>query len=80
MKQWPNRDGSRYVVFIYKTNKYNGDIISSEEGDVYWVKLDDMVNMKLTDGMKQMLRVFLEDDLSEYFRYQNDGKWIDELK
>jgi 8-oxo-dGTP diphosphatase len=80
VKQWPNRDGSRYVVFFYKTNKFVGDIIASEEGDVYWVKLKELIKMNLADGMDRMLQVFLEDDISEYFWYQSDGKWIDVLK
>ena len=30
--------------------------------------------------MKDMLRVFTEDDLSEFFYYQKDGKWLYDLK
>ena len=30
--------------------------------------------------MKDMIRVFNEDDLSEFFYYQKDGKWLHDLK
>ena len=80
IKQWPHHDGSRYVVLFYKTNRYSGDITSSDEGEVYWTKLDTLNEKKLADGMDRMLRVFLEEGISEHYWYRVDGEWKDELK
>lgn len=80
IKQWTHHDGSRYVVLFYKTNRFTGKIISSEEGDVYWAKLSTLKGKNLADGMDKMLRVFLEEDISEYYFYKVNGEWIDELK
>lgn len=80
IKQFMQSDGSRYVVLFYKTNKYMGDIVSSEEGDIYWTRLEELKDKKLADGMDRMLQVFLEDDISELYWYKADGLWKNELK
>lgn len=80
VKDWFCKDGARYIVFCYKTNHFSGTLTSSQEGEVKWVKLDDMYQMKLADGMEDMLRVFLEDEISEQcFRIEN-GRYISMLK
>lgn len=80
VKQWCEDDGSRYIVLCYKTNHYTGNLKSSDEGEVTWVKLADIHKMKLASGMKFMLQLFLDDTISEHcFRKEND-KWIDVLK
>jgi 8-oxo-dGTP diphosphatase len=79
IKDWCE-NGSRYVVLFYKTNKFSGQIISSDEGKVWWEDFCNLENLKLSNDMKDMLRVFVEDDLSEFFYYQKDGKWIYNLK
>ena len=38
MKDWVE-DGIRYVVLFYKTEKFDGELISSEEGEVWWEDL-----------------------------------------
>ena len=80
IKDWINDDGSRYMVLLYKTNTFKGEIKSSDEGEVCWTSLEKIYNLKLADGMDQMLRLFLEDKLSEQFFYKENGKWIEVLK
>lgn len=80
VKDWINDDGSRYMVLFYKTNKFEGELISSNEGENFWVELDKLKELKLADKMDKVLRVFLEEDISEYFFYKENDKWIDVLK
>ncbi len=80
IKDWINDDGTRYMVLLYKTNTFKGEIKSSDEGEVGWTSLEKIYNLKLADGMDQMLRLFLEDKLSEQFFYKENGKWIEVLK
>lgn len=80
IKQFMQSDGSRYVVLFYKTNKYTGNIVSSEEGDIYWTRLEELKDKKLADGMDRMLQVFLNEDISELYWYKADGLWKNELK
>ena len=79
-KDWQNKDGSRYLVVFYKTDKFSGELKSSEEGEMKWMPLEEMKQGELADGMADMLRVFLEDDINE-FHYTREGDgWKYELK
>ena len=80
IKDWSNDDGSRYMVLFYKTNKFEGQLSSSDEGEVRWIELDEMKKAKLAEGMDKMLEVFLNENLSEYFFYKENDKWIEVLK
>lgn len=80
IKDWMNADASGYMVLFYKKDKFEGTITSSEEGVIRWIDLEEMKCMKLAPGMKKMLRVFLEDDISEFFFRKENGEWVEELK
>ena len=74
------KDDTRYAVLFYKTDRFDGELRSSDEGDVWWEELDSLPKLKLSLDMSDMIRVFTEDDLSEFF-YRRDGdKWVYELK
>ena len=79
IKDW-YENGCRYVVLFYKTTHFEGELVSSEEGKVWWEEIDNLPNLNLSLDMKDMLRVFTEDDLSEFFYYQKDSKWLYDLK
>ncbi len=80
IKDWYKDDGSRYVVLLYKTNKFSGTLKSSEEGEVYWISIDDFKSGNYAEGMDKMLEVFLNDDLSEMCYHKEDGEWVTILK
>ena len=79
IKDWCE-DNSRYVVLFYKTTRFEGDLISSSEGEVWWEDIEKLPCLNLSPDMNDMVRVFTEDDLSEFFYYQKDNKWIYDLK
>lgn len=75
MKHWHTVDGIRYLVFLYRTNDFSGELRSSEEGEVKWVSRSDLDNIELAYDLKNLLRVFDEEKLSEMFyskRLEND--------
>ena len=39
-----------------------------------------MKKADLADGMEKMLEVFLKENLSEYFFYKENNRWVDVLK
>ena len=80
IKDWYNKDGSRYVVLFYKTDKFSGSIKSSDEGEIFWLTLDELSKRKLANGMDEMLRVFLDDDISEMCYHKENGQWVSVLK
>ena len=80
IKDWTKDDGTRYIVLLYKTNQFEGNLSSSEEGDVWWVPFSELPNMKLANSMQMMLKLFCDDTLSEQFFYKENGEWIEVLK
>lgn len=80
IKDWINDDGSRYMVLFYKTDKFEGRLKSSDEGEVYWLDLKEMTKSNLADRMDKVLEVFLNENISEYFFYKENGIWKEALK
>ena len=74
-KQFPTRNGERYVVFFYKANRYHGELKSSEEGEVFWIPRTDLPKYRMVDDFLDMVKVFERDDLSEFYYYKEDGNW-----
>lgn len=79
IKDWCE-NGRRYAVLFYKTALFEGELTSSAEGEVWWEELERLPSLKLSLDMMDMLRVFTEDDLSEFFYRLQDGKWVYDLK
>ena len=79
VKNWL-ADNIRYVVLLYKTDQFEGEVVSSDEGEVWWEEFDNLGNLELASGMKDMLCVFKQDDLSEIFYYKESQEWRCDLK
>lgn len=45
VKDWIREDGTRYIVFLYKTDKYEGGLKSLDEGKVFWLKKEELVHL-----------------------------------
>ena len=67
-------------MLLYKTNVFEGELASSEEGEVWWVPLSEMPSMNLPNSMQTMLSLFCEDELNEQFFYKENGEWVEVLK
>lgn len=80
VKQWYEKDGTRYIVLCYKTNEFSGELSSSIEGEVSWVKLSDMTKLNLASGMEFMLQLFINENVSEHCFDVTDDNWINILK
>ena len=79
LKHW-EEDGVRNVVLLYRAEKHEGTARSSEEGKVWWMPLRDFPQAALASGMKDTLRVFLDDRLSEHSFRVEDGHWLDVME
>ena len=67
LKDWTRDSGERYIVFLYKANEFEGNLVSSNEGEVRWIPLREMPSLPLSDTMGEMLRVFLDENISEMY-------------
>lgn len=73
LKQFPEEDGTRYIVMLYKTNQFSGELRSSREGNVFWIKRSELENYPLPESFDQLIHVFEDDSLGEqYVRWDGD--------
>lgn len=75
VKQFQNHQDARYVVFFYKADRYYGELRSSDEGEVFWIKRDELNNYTLVEDFMDMVKVFENDDLNEFYYYKENGNW-----
>ena len=78
-KDWIQGDGTRYIVLLYKTDKFTGELKSSDEGRVFWIDRADIDRVNLIWNMKELLEIFDTDLYSEFFFKIKDGKYKGEL-
>lgn len=74
-KQFQTKDGARYVVFFFKATRYTGELRSSDEGEVFWMPREQLSSCRLAMDMMDMVRVFEEEDLNEFYYYIEDDQW-----
>ena len=74
VKQFPI-DGGRYLVFLFVADEFSGEVISSEEGAMHWVKKEDLSKVNLVNDFMELLEVVLNENLSEFQNVVDDGKW-----
>lgn len=79
VKQFPI-EGGRYLVFLFKTDSFSGELTSSEEGKMEWVRLEDLERYPTVSDLKEMLDVMLRDDLSEFQYIVQGDDWIVNLR
>jgi 8-oxo-dGTP diphosphatase len=79
IKQFPDGQ-NRYIVFLFKTNTFEGELRSSEEGKMEWVELDKLDRYHTVSDLRELLDVMLRDDLNEFQYIIRDGEWIVNLR
>ena len=52
-KDWIQEDGTRYIVLLYKTDIFSGEIRSSNDGRVFWLDRKDIPNANLIWNMRE---------------------------
>lgn len=80
VKDWIEFDGSRYMVFLYKTNTYSGSIQSSSEGEIFWMPLEELKEKETLWHLDKMLEIFCDIGLTELYFDRNAGTKEPELK
>lgn len=79
LKQFPDGD-SRYIVFLFKTDCFEGELVSSDEGKMEWVSLEDLDQYNTVSDLKELLKVMLQDDLNEFQYLVQGEEWIVNLR
>lgn len=79
VKQFPIENG-RYVVFLFKSNEFSGELKSSDEGEMIWVNRNELSNLSLVADFKELLDVMENDQYSEFQYVIDNDEWIVHLK
>ena len=79
VKQFPTDDG-RYVVFLYKADRYSGTLVSSDEGEMEWVERSRLAEFDTVNDLEELIRVMESPSLSEFIYVIDGGEWKAELK
>ena len=68
-------DDARNIVLMYRTTDYAGELCEdSEEGRVFWVSLEELQAMELSNMLEPMLEVILRGNASEAY-----GVWVEDF-
>ena len=79
IKQFPIENG-RYIVFLFKTNRFEGDLVSSGEGAMEWVDRNRIEELETVSDLQELLEVMEQDDLTEFQYIMQNGDWIPVLR
>ena len=75
IKQFPI-EGGRYLVFLFRAREFEGELISSEEGEMKWIRRDELDQFPVVNDLKELLQVMEQEDLSEFQYVVENGKWL----
>ena len=75
VKQFQTDKGERYVVFLYRADRFTGTLVSSDEGEVYWVPRAELAKYPLAPDFMDMVRVFEEPELNEFLYRRGSDDW-----
>ena len=72
IKQFQTEDDERYIVLLFKTNEFEGELASSDEGEMIWVEREKLIEYNTASGFFDVLKVFDEDNINEMI-YERRG-------
>ena len=75
IKQFPI-EGGRYLVFLFETDRFEGEVVASDKGKMYWVKVSELSNVDLVDDFDTLIEVMRSDTLTEFQYVFENGEWI----
>ena len=67
-------DNSKYIVFMFRTSTFMGELSSSTEGRMEWMTLVEMRKGGLAPHMEEYIRVLLEDDVPLAYGISGSGR------
>ncbi len=80
IKSWVEDDGSRYMVFMYKTDKYEGELRASDGGDVFWISRDEFLKSKLAYSTDLAYELMNNDEITESYYFKEGEEWKHSFK
>ena len=71
VKQFQTDEDERYIVLLFKTDKFEGTLTSSDEGEMRWIDRNSLKDYTLVNDFMELLKVFDSDYYSEFMYERN---------
>lgn len=71
IKQFQGDEG-RYLVFLFETQEFSGELTSSDEGKMHWIHKEELSTIKTVSDFEELIKVILDDSLTEFLY---DAQW-----
>ena len=72
VKQFWLDNGVRYIVFLFRADKFTGELHGSEEGDAFWLPRKELFEHQTVESFEGLVHVFETPECSE--AYYKDGE------
>ncbi len=79
IKQFPITNG-RYIVLLFKATEFDGTVMSSDEGEMEWIGIDDLSAINVVEDFHDLMKVLNDPEINEFQYTVEDGEWIVHLK
>ena len=60
-------NGDQFVVYLYRTETFSGTLLQSDEGEVFWTKLNTFPELDLCPNFREQFQMFLRDTPAEMY-------------
>ncbi|MBR3098116.1 MAG: 8-oxo-dGTP diphosphatase [Clostridia bacterium] len=74
VKQFPIKDG-RYVVLLFKAEKWSGELVSSAEGQMEWIAYSSLSGVNTVNDLADLLKVMNTPELTEFQYLVSGDEW-----
>ena len=74
IKQFPIQDG-RYLVFLFRSDCFEGRLCASEEGNVEWIRRDRLEQYNTVADLAELLQVMESEEMTEFQYVVNGDRW-----
>ena len=74
IKQFP-ADAGRYLVFLFKSDAFTGQLCSSGEGKMEWIPRDRLGEYRTVSDLPELLRVMESEELTEFQYVLHEDRW-----
>lgn len=76
VKQFQTREGQRYVVFLFKANRFEGTVQSSDEGEAMWIPRSKLFEQNCVESFDHLVRIFEDDSITELFYHEDEVSFL----
>lgn len=76
VKQFQTREGQRYVVFLFKANRFEGTVQSSDEGEAMWIPRSKLFEHNCVESFDHLVRIFEDDSITELFYHEDEVSFL----